>query len=206
MIFKNKTELLQNKITSSDSVLDIGFYGQGVSHHDENWVHGIVKKITSNVFGIDLEVGDFPTDRYKKASAEDFSFDQKFDVILAGDLIEHLSNPGKFLDACARCIKKDGTLVITTPNCFNLFNLAEKLTKYEPTVNYDHTVYFNTKTLKQLLKKNGWDVVSFDYVYSLGVKYKESYKKRFLNGLYWLLSTFTDKFSETVVVTARYVK
>jgi len=93
-------------------------------------------------------------------------------------------------------------LIITTPNCFNLFNLAEKISKNEPTVNYDHTCYFNSKTLSKLLEKNGWKVEKIDYLYTLDVNFKESWKKIFLNYLYSFLSKFTSKYIETLVIVA----
>ena len=122
--------------------------------------------------------------------------------VFAGDVIEHLSNPGLFLDACKNNLKPGGRVIITTPNCFNLFNLAEKITKYEPTVNSDHTFYFNTKTLKKLLEKNGWKISDASYLYTLDLKHKESWKKKILNIIYKIFSLFTNKFIETMVVIA----
>jgi hypothetical protein len=66
---------------------------------------------------------------------------------------------------------------------FNLFNMASKLTKTEPIMNKDETVYFNHRTLRQLLGKHGWKVDEASYLYSLGVAYRESYRKKFLNVL-----------------------
>jgi hypothetical protein len=40
------------------------------------------------------------------------------------------------------------------------------------------------------------------FLYRLGCEYEESWKKKFLNVLYWFLSLFTDKFVETLVVVA----
>lgn len=204
MIYRNKEELIRSKISSKAVVLDVGFFGQGVNHTKPNWVHSLLKSRAKDVYGLDLDFDSsaFSGDHYVKANAERFSFDRKLDVIFAGDLIEHLSNSGLFLDSCAKSVAEGGRLILTTPNAFNLFNLAEKISKGEPTVNADHTCYFNSKTLKRLLEKNGWEVVSIDYLYSLGVTYKESWKKKILNALYWLFSLFTDKFIETLVVVA----
>jgi 2-polyprenyl-3-methyl-5-hydroxy-6-metoxy-1,4-benzoquinol methylase len=161
---------------------------------------------TKDVYGVDLDVGsEFPADRYQKASAEDFHFDVQFDVIFAGDLIEHLSNPGLFLHCCRKALKPDGILILTTPNTFNLFNMAGKLTKHEPTTNSDHTFYFNSRVLKKLLEKNEFAVEEISYLYTLHVIYQESLKKKFLNVLYRLLSKMTDKYVETLVVVARKV-
>ena len=123
-------------------------------------------------------------------------------MLFAGDVLEHLSNPGLFLSAARRHLEPGGRLVISTPNCFNLFNLAEKLVKPEPTVNHDHTCYFNRKTLATLLAKNGWKLQETHFLYSLGCHYRESMAKKAQNALYWLASRMTSKFVETLIVVA----
>jgi len=194
-------------VGSNDVVLDIGFLGQGIRTGDANWPHALMLAQAKEVFGLDLEVDReaFPdTVHYQEASAEAFSFgDTRFDLIFASDLIEHLSNPGLFLDACRTHLKSGGSLILTTPNTFNLFNLTEKLSKDEPTVNADHTCYFNKKTLRVLLSKCGFDPIDTAYVYTLEYTHKESLKKKCLNVAYCLLSRFTSKYLETLVITAR---
>lgn len=206
MIYLNKQALIAATITPSDTVLDIGFLGQGKTPTDPNWLHRTIKSIAKETYGLDLQPYEtnLPQDKgyYFKQSAENFDLPVTFDVIFAGDLIEHLSNPGLFLDACKKHLKPNGRLILTTPNTFNLFNVAEKFTKDEPTVNSDHTCYFNKKTIEVLLKKCGWTVLSFDYIYTLELSYKESWKKRLLNVLYKYLALATDKYIETLVVVA----
>lgn len=207
-IYKNKEEIISTLVKNTDIVLDVGFWGQGVSIKDPNWVHSILKKNAKVVYGLDTDFEENRLDNkehYIKSNAENFSFPVKFDVIFAGDLVEHISNLGLFLDACKHNLKPHGRLIITTPNCFGLFNMAEKITKREPTVNSDHVCYFNEKTLKQLLSKNGWRVVSFDSLYSLENQFKESWKKKTLNVIYRIISFFTTKFIETIVVVTEPV-
>lgn len=206
MIYKNKRHLLSEIIQKNDIVLDIGFCGQGVTSSNPEWPHAVIKEQAGEVYGVDIILPtEYLTDtiHYKQISAEHISFDDvMFDKIFAGDLIEHLTNPGLFLNACRNLLKKNGQLILTTPNTFNLFNLAEKITKYEPTVNPDHTFYFNTKVLRVLLQKCGFTVTAIAYVYHLDMHHKESWKKKFLNMLYALLSLVTDKFMETLVIVA----
>lgn len=205
-IYKNKTELINNLIKKTDTVLDVGFWGQGVDFNNDNWVHNLLLNRSEKVYGIDIDFDEakFPnTERYLKSSAEKFDFGVKFDVIFAGDVIEHLSNPGMFLESCSKNLKDGGRLIITTPNCFNLFNLAEKISKFEPTVNEDHTCYYNGKTIKQLLRKNNWSAEETAYLYSLEIGYKESIRKKFLNVIYNVLAKATPKFIETIVVIAK---
>lgn len=206
-IFKNKKELIGSLIKSGDVVLDVGFWGQGVRVEDPRWPHKLLREQASDVYGLDLEydeslVPGYRADHYFKQSAEDFSMDERFDAIFAGDLIEHLSNPGLFLDSCKRNLKEGGRLIITTPNCYGLFDLFSKIAHFEPVINRDHTCYFNIRTLKQLLGKNGWELQETGFLYSLGCTYQESMKKRLINVLYRVLSWWTPKFIETVVVVA----
>jgi len=44
--------------------------------------------------------------------------DRKFDIVIAGDIIEHLSNPGQMLDEIKRFCGSDTRVIITTPNAF----------------------------------------------------------------------------------------
>lgn len=205
-IYKSKEKLIKSLVTKNDTVLDVGFWGQGLKIESSNWTHRFLIEQAREVYGLDTDYDPEKIkniERYKKGNAENFTFDIKFDVIFAGDLIEHLSNPGLFLQSCANNLKEGGRIIITTPSCFNLFNLAEKLTKEEPTVNSDHACYFNCKTLQTLLRKNYFRVVETIFLYSLGMNYKESYKKKILNLIYFILSKFTAKFMETLVVVAQ---
>jgi 2-polyprenyl-3-methyl-5-hydroxy-6-metoxy-1,4-benzoquinol methylase len=206
MIYRDKKELINALIDNNSVVLDVGFWGQGTSIKDPSWPHRFLMAETKNVYGIDMDYDEslLPQNPsfYRKGNAEDFDFGVPFSVIFAGDLIEHLSNPGSFLAACKKNLTPDGRLILTTPNCFNLFNLMEKISKYEPTVDKDHTMYFNTRTLKKLLEKNGFSAIDVSYVYTLNPTFQESIKKRILNMLYFLLSKFTDKYMETLVIVA----
>ena len=208
-IYKNKKELIEKLINPDDVVLDVGFWGQGIGVSDKNWVHNLLLNCSRNVYGLDL---DFDIkklnnkENYQKANAENFNFDIKFDIIFSGDLIEHLSNPGLFLESCSRNLKKGGKLILATPNCFNFFNITEKISKLEPTVNKDHTCYFNKKTLKKLLEKNNWKVDKIAFLYSLDVNYKESFKKKILNIFYYLLSKITSKYITTLIIVVKYEK
>jgi 2-polyprenyl-3-methyl-5-hydroxy-6-metoxy-1,4-benzoquinol methylase len=207
MIYRTKAEFLQSCVERHQRVLDVGFIGQGTSWNSERSSHQFLKKHAAELYGVDLASDTIfsqdPT-HYLQASAENFSFSgKKFDRIYAGDLIEHLPNPGLFLDRCRMHLETDGLLLLTTPNTFNLFNLAGKLTRREPVVNKDHTCYFNEPTLRRLLQKCGWTIERVDYIYTLETTYQPSLKKRLLDAIYRILSWHTDKFIETLAVAVR---
>lgn len=204
-VFPTKKAMIEAFVRPSDEVLDVGFWGQSVRPDSPHWPHRILLEHCAHVHGLDLEfdAGQLAhPENYTKASAETFSLDRQFDVVFAGDLIEHLSNPGLFLDASRKHLKPGGRLVLSTPSAFNLFNLVEKLAKDEPSVNSDHTCYFNPKTIRQLFAKNGWKVEEISYIYSLGANHRESLKKKIQNALYWFASLFTTKYLETMAIVA----
>lgn len=204
---KNKTELLDTLIKADDVVLDVGFWGQGIKIDSDHWPHRLLLSRAKDVYGIDIDFDEsqmksFDESKYKKQAAEDFSFDIKFNVIFAGDLMEHLVNPGFFLENAKKHLAPGGRLILSTPNTYNLFSIAGKIANEEPVTNSDHTFYFNRRTIKTLLRKCGWEVNQFGFMYSLEYDIKESSKKKFLNVIYRILSWFTPKYYETLIVVA----
>jgi 2-polyprenyl-3-methyl-5-hydroxy-6-metoxy-1,4-benzoquinol methylase len=203
MIYSTKEELIKARVRATDKVLDVGFWGQGTSADNPKWIHSLLKKQASEgvVYGLDIDFPEsqFSAPHYIKASAESFVLPEKVHIIFAGDIIEHLSNPGLFLQSCVDNLLPGGQVVITTPNAFNLFNLAEKITKDEPTVNKEHTCYYNKKTLGELVSRYPFEVSEVSYVYRLFTTHKESVKKKVLNVLYSLSTKFSEKFMETLV-------
>lgn len=203
-VYQDKKEFIDKEIKKGETILDVGFWGE--PHEVTNWPHLYLLDKTRDLYGLDLNYDrnelPLPENHYKECSAEDFKFDILFDTIFAGDLIEHLPNPGLFLRAAKKNLKPNGRLIITTPNCYEFFNIMGKLTKIDPAVNNDHTCYFDTKTIRQLLKKEGWNVHKMGYLHTLHSSHKESWKKKTLNQVYRLLSVFTPKYLETIVVVA----
>src|SRR5207249_4515368 len=86
--------------------------------------------------------------------------DQHFDVIIAGELIEHLSNPGLFLKGCRRLCSPDTELILTTPNALVYSQPLFALLNREA-VHPDHTLFWSPATLKNLVKRSGFAVKEF---------------------------------------------
>lgn len=60
------------------------------------------------------EFGDY----YSNENVETFAEKNhgKFDIIVATELLEHLDNPGSFLEICKKLLKENGKIILTTPN------------------------------------------------------------------------------------------
>jgi hypothetical protein len=101
---------------------------------------------------------------------------QQFDVIVASEIIEHLENPGLFLDAVSAFIGDAGTeLLVTVPNAFRVDTLNWMLKGVEY-VHPDHNYWFSYYTATNLLRKKGFEIREVA-VYSL--QYFEVVPRRF---------------------------
>ena len=80
-----------------------------------------------------------------------------FDIVVAGDIIEHLSNPGKMLDGIKRLLKPNGCLLLSTPNSMGLPAYLRYVTgRFHEGL--QHVLCFNPITLAQLLQRHGYYV------------------------------------------------
>ena len=91
-----------------------------------------------------------------------------FDVLLCGDLIEHLRDPEGFLSRIRPLLRTDGRLVLTTPNVANWANrlglLAGRWRYTERGIlDRTHVHLFTRATLVETLARAGYRVVELDF-------------------------------------------
>ena len=86
------------------------------------------------------------------------------DLVVAGELIEHLENPLQFLKSLAAVEGLAGrTLILSTPNATALHNVLVGLTQREST-HQDHLCIFSYKTLATLCARAGfreWEIIPY---------------------------------------------
>ena len=159
------------------TVLDIGCYAEIKEEVNkekklDTWIHGFLSKHAKHVVGIDIakkEIGILKRQGYDVycQSAEDFKLNKKFDVIFAGAVIEHLSNPGLFLDKCREHLEKDGWLIIDTPNVFCLNYKIGGMIRFlnnNLEVHPEHTCFYSPTTITNLMKRHGFIVKRIKFV------------------------------------------
>jgi SAM-dependent methyltransferase len=141
--------------------------------------------------GFDIEFGD----------AETYLAKEKYEVVFAGDLIEHLSNPGLFIKCSYENLTDNGLLILATPNTYSLAKLARVIMRRtnEPPVNPEHAFYFTPRTLEQLVSRHGFrlkDVYYSDLDYAAG---HGTRGKRMLLALNRRLSSLSPRFSQAMI-------
>jgi len=86
-------------------------------------------------------------------ATEPLDLDAKFDVVVAGDLIEHLANFDGFFRNCRRLLKDGGRLVVTSGNPFYADTFLCAAHKKLYVVNPEHTCWICPQTLVQLASR-----------------------------------------------------
>ncbi|MDP3765571.1 MAG: methyltransferase domain-containing protein [Nanoarchaeota archaeon] len=93
---------------------------------------GLIQNKLKGVVGVDITLSMLEKNKNDAVCADAHSIPFKdgiFDAVYSIDVIEHVKNPGKMVDECRRVLKKNGTLVLITPNgdMEVALDIAEKL-------------------------------------------------------------------------------
>jgi 2-polyprenyl-3-methyl-5-hydroxy-6-metoxy-1,4-benzoquinol methylase len=166
----NRIRAILDRIPAEASVLDVGCVQHNArAADDRNWLHKHLYQRARSVRGIDVLVGDIyelQAEGYNVAygDAEAFDHDETYDVIVAGELIEHLSAPGAFLERARRHLAADGKLIMTTPNVWGACYLKRTLLPGEVHCNEEHTCWYDRRTLRQLVERCGFAVSEQSFI------------------------------------------
>jgi len=133
----------------------------------EHWGQCYIQKNSVNRVGgrvINLDI--FPGGDLQ-ATAEKLPFKPHvFDAVFAGEILEHLSNPGEMLDEVKRVLKPDGRLIVTVPNSYHLITQVLRLAALA--IPYlarpggviwqseEHVAEYNPELLTKILKRHGY--------------------------------------------------
>lgn len=150
-------------IGQNKHILDIGCYNGAITKRIEGQ--------NNQVYGIDASLPAIKLAQKKHLKVKHLilennwskKINQKFDVVFAGEIIEHIFDTDNFLQNIRHLLKPQGSLIITTPNIASLGRRIYLLLGISPIIettsrNTDsgHIRYFTKKTLCKLLSENGF--------------------------------------------------
>lgn len=122
----------------------------------------------------------------------------KFDVIIAGELIEHLNNPGLFIDSVKKYMSENSILIITTPNMLSLKLLLHSF-KNSQRIHPDHTIGFTFSLLETLFQRYDFEINDW---YSF-VEIFESNRNSFANNIFSYFFKFFPKYGDSIIAIAK---
>jgi len=143
-------------------VLDLGCVDHNIEHSSgEMWLHKAIIEVASDVLGIDYLADEVEmlNQRGYKVMVGDVTkplvTDRKFDVIVVGHLIEHLSSFEGLMMNLSRLLAPCGVVLICTPNPFFREQYFYSALKNDIIVNQEHVCWIDPVTLDQLSRRFG---------------------------------------------------
>jgi 2-polyprenyl-3-methyl-5-hydroxy-6-metoxy-1,4-benzoquinol methylase len=158
-------------------VLDIGCFDETalVKRETKHWLHGRLAANAKSVVGIDNS-SKIPSEGLRTANnsmiyrgdgvhpEESFAKRSEYDVIVAGEFIEHIPNPLEFFGEMK--IKFAGReLIISTPNGVSFANTLLGVIGRE-VQHHDHLHNFTFKILNTLCLRSGfksWEIIPYHF-------------------------------------------
>lgn len=156
-------------------VIHIGFAGtdncREAMEPQGLWLHSRLAAGASSLVGLDVnqEAVDHARQQGYEAYLADCCSSEELkrlsiepaDVVVAGEIIEHLDAPGHLLRAVHGLVRHtEGRLIVTTPNAHALYSGATALARLE-IINPDHVALYSWFTLTNLLRRHKWHTTEF---------------------------------------------
>ena len=143
----------------------------GLKLQTHTHLHAQLASVARELWGVDVSeaalaelrqagFGNLVTGNVEKLDEIPDLRNQQFDLVIAGELIEHIFNPGLFLHACRRVCSADTELILTTPNALvysqPIFAMLDR-----EAIHPDHMLMWSPTTLKNLVARSGFAVKEF---------------------------------------------
>jgi 2-polyprenyl-3-methyl-5-hydroxy-6-metoxy-1,4-benzoquinol methylase len=153
------------------TVLDVGC-AAGIYSREERdcWLHKHLCKRAVRVVGLDCnapEVARLNRLGYNIVCGDAVTLDlgERFDCVVAGEIIEHVENAGALICNLKRHLKPGGELLLTTPNVFFALHFLESVLA-DPAKRWcqEHVSWYCYFTLGNILDRCGMRVIESRYL------------------------------------------
>lgn len=161
----NRTWYLK-ALAEGHDVLDIGVVEHEVSAaQSARWLHRHLAEAARRCVGVDIladEVHKLREHGYdiRVVDVIESPLDEQFDVIIAGEIIEHVGAPQALFESVASMLTDDGVFALTTPNPYMAHRVWRYLRGDFPD-SVDHTTMLTASNLVELASRAGLDLVAW---------------------------------------------
>lgn len=128
------------------------------------WLHAEIAAVASSCLGIDIldehveKINGMGKYRFETQNVEALPYREAYDVIVAGELAEHLHSMGQFLDSAWRSLVAGGLLIVTTPNAYAMSSWLRAALTGKELCHPEHTCYYSPQTLAYVVSRHGFAV------------------------------------------------
>ncbi|KPL24179.1 MAG: hypothetical protein AMJ75_04295 [Phycisphaerae bacterium SM1_79] len=214
-VMANRVELVQS-YCEEKNVLHLGCVGSLESFDKGYSLHQKISEVAARVIGVDAD--EQAIEYLRPKGIQDLvcadvqapgalkipEIKEPVDVVVAGELLEHLPNPGLCLENIAGVMDRQSILLVTVPNAFSLRNFFLVLLRNRERIRADHNYYFSYTTIKRLLTSSGFMIVNILACSDLQIARNRVRRiaKRIFNKTALRYSPFT---AEAIIVIAKPV-
>lgn len=151
-------------------ILDLGCGNGSLSNFLTQKGYDVVG-VEESKSGIEIAAKNFPDCQFIQGSIYDLPYhrlEEKFDIIISMDVIEHLFYPKELVRVARNCLKLGGRLILSTPYHGYFKNIAlsvsGKMDKHF-TCLWDggHIKFFSVPTLTELLESEKYQDIQFTF-------------------------------------------
>lgn len=128
-------------------------------------VADILSKEGANCIGVDVNPREITGVKIIQADLNNGipELERKFDIVFAGEIIEHLFDDSKFIRESYKVLKPGGLLIITVPNLVSLINRLMVLFGMMPMTAYATDIFhyhvYNRRKLKKMIKEQNFTLL-----------------------------------------------
>jgi hypothetical protein len=128
-------------------------------------LHGLLcdlaEKVGGKVYGLDKQPGADIVMDLDDVRIPEVPVPEDVGLVVIGEVLEHLSNPGWFLERLRKAIEprehiSPADVAVTVPNAFS--RSSGWLNKGLENVNVDHVAWYSPRTLRTLVERAGYTI------------------------------------------------
>jgi SAM-dependent methyltransferase len=174
-------------LAKEKDVLDIGIVEHFIEAFESPaWLHRHIARSAASCIGVDLleeEVAQLSRAGFNVVVADiaDRPLDRQFDLIIAGEVLEHVDAPGNFVKNCAGMLRPTGRLALTVPNPWYINAMVKSSLRARTFVDSaDHVGWYDASTLVELGRRSGLKLMKYS---GIGVRNSERIGARLFFGM-----------------------
>lgn len=198
------------KYAKNKTVLNIGCIGNiNISNpkFPNNWSHNKIMKSAKSVIGLDINQPFIQLLRKIGYNIMNLNLSHEilepeallnlgqFQLIVIGELIEHISNLEIFFHNVKNLLCKDGYILVTTPNASSLSFFLGGLMRKKRVLSSQHLCIYSIETISNLLSIYDFKIVKWKY-YTCSPRYKIAKK---------LVFSLTPQLAAGLIVIAKNI-
>lgn len=147
-------------------ILDIGVVDHDLATpRQQRWLHGELVTAAAESLGVDildeeierLRLAGFNV-RHHDVTREQLR--QRFELVVCGEVIEHVGAPGDLFDAARELLEPGGRFVLTTPNPYSLRRVVQQF-RDRVVENVDHVTLIGPWGMAEFAERSGLRLDAF---------------------------------------------